>query len=137
MTYRQDFTLPAELMEQVAEQGLEILPELIRIVVNAAMQAERSEYLQAEHYQHTDERRGYANGYKPKTLHTRVGDITFAVPQVREGGFYPQALEKGLLVNVTADSVVRLLPPLVFTEAEAQQLVDMLCPLVIEFLARE
>jgi transposase-like protein len=96
MTYRQDFTLPAEVMEQVAEQGLAILPELIRIVVNAAMQAERSEFLQAEHYQHTDERRGYANGYKPKTMHTRVGDITFAVPQVREGGFYPQALEKGL-----------------------------------------
>ena len=67
MTYRNDFALPAELMEQVAEQGLEILPELIRIMVNAAMQAERSEYLQAEHYQHTDERRGYANGYKPKT----------------------------------------------------------------------
>jgi putative transposase len=96
MTYRNDFTLPAELMEQVAEQGLEILPELIRIVVNAAMQAERSEYVQAEHYQHTPDRTGHANGYKPKTLHTRVGDITFAVPQVREGGFYPQALEKGL-----------------------------------------
>src|SRR6266545_22102 len=96
MTYRNDFTLPAELMEQVAEQGLEILPELIRIVINAAMQAERVEHLQAEPYQHTDERRGYANGYKPKTLRTRVGDITFAVPQVREGGFYPQALEKGL-----------------------------------------
>jgi transposase-like protein len=29
-------------------------------------------------------------------MRTRVGDITFAVPQVREGGFYPQALEKGL-----------------------------------------
>ena len=96
MTYCQDFTLPAELMEQVAEQGLEILPELIRIVLNAAMQAERSEHLQAEHYQHTEARRGYANGYKPKTMHTRMGDITFAVPQVREGGFYPQALEKGL-----------------------------------------
>lgn len=96
MTYRNDFTLPAELMEQVAEQGLEILPELIRIVVNAAMQAERSEYLQAEPYQHRPERTGHANGYKAKTLHTRVGDITFAVPQVREGGFYPQALEKGL-----------------------------------------
>ena len=96
MTYRNDFTVPAELMEQVQEQGLEILPELIRIVVNAAMQAERREYLQAEPYQHTSERTGHANGYKPKTLHTRVGDITFAVPQVREGGFYPQALEKGL-----------------------------------------
>jgi transposase-like protein len=96
MTYRQDFTVPAELMEQVQEQGLDILPELIRIVLNAAMQAERSEHLQAELYQHTEERRGYANGYKPKTLRTRIGDITFAVPQVREGGFYPQALEKGL-----------------------------------------
>jgi transposase-like protein len=96
MTYRQDFTLPAELMEQVQAQGLNILPELIRIVINAAMQAERSEYLQAEPYQHSEERRGYANGYKPKTMRTRIGDITFAVPQVREGGFYPQALEKGL-----------------------------------------
>ena len=96
MTYREDFTLPAELMEQVQEQGLEVLPELIRIVINAAMQAERSEHLQAGPYQHTEERRGYANGFKPKTLRTRVGDITFAVPQVREGGFYPQALEKGL-----------------------------------------
>jgi putative transposase len=96
VTYHQDFTVPAELMEQVQAQGLEILPELIRIVINAAMQAERSEHLQAEPYQHTDERRGYANGYKPKTLRTRIGDITFAVPQVREGGFYPQALEKGL-----------------------------------------
>lgn len=96
MTYRNDFTLPAELMEQVAEQGLEILPELIRIVINAAMQAERSEHLQAGPYQHTEERRGYANGYKPKTMRTRIGEITFAVPQVREGGFYPQALEKGL-----------------------------------------
>jgi transposase-like protein len=96
MTYREDFTLPAELMEQVQEQGLVVLPELIRIVINAAMQAERSEHLQAGPYQHTEERRGYANGFKPKTLRTRVGEITFAVPQVREGGFYPQALEKGL-----------------------------------------
>jgi transposase-like protein len=96
MTYRQDFTLPAELLEQVQEQGLEVLPELIRIVLNAAMQAERSEYLQAAPYEHNQERRGYANGFKPKTLRTRIGDITFAVPQVREGGFYPQALEKGL-----------------------------------------
>jgi len=96
MTYREDFTLPAELMEQVQAQGLDVLSELIRIVINAAMQAERSEHLNAGPYQHTEERRGYANGFKSKTLRTRVGDITFAIPQVREGGFYPQALEKGL-----------------------------------------
>ena len=47
------------------------------------------------------------------------------------------ALAQGLLINVTADNVIRLLPPLVFTQAEAQQLLDMLCPLVTEFLSRE
>ena len=96
MTYREDFTLPAELLEQVQEQGLGVLPELIRVIINTAMQAERAEHLNAGHYQHTSERRGYANGFKPKTMQTRVGDITFSIPQVREGGFYPQALEKGL-----------------------------------------
>lgn len=45
------------------------------------------------------------------------------------------ALPRGLLINVTADSVVRLLPPLIFTEAEAQQLLDTLCPLITEFLS--
>jgi putative transposase len=96
MTYREDFTLPGELLEQVQEQGLDVLPELIRVILNAAMQAERAEHLNAGPYQHNPERRGHANGYKPKTMRTRVGDITFAIPQVREGGFYPQALEKGL-----------------------------------------
>lgn len=96
MTYQNDFTVPAELMEQVQEHGLDVLPELIRIVLNAAMQAERTEHLNAAPYQHTSERRGYANGFKPKTMRTRMGEITLAVPQVREGGFYPQALEKGL-----------------------------------------
>jgi len=46
-------------------------------------------------YQGSNERQGHANGYKPKTVQTRMGDITFAILQVRDGGFYPQALEKG------------------------------------------
>jgi putative transposase len=96
MTYREDFTLPTELLEQVSQQGFDILPELIRIVVNAAMHAERQQYLKAAPYQRTPERETYANGYKPKTIQTRVGNITFSVPQVREGAFYPEALEKGL-----------------------------------------
>jgi len=33
---------------------------------------------------------------KPKTVKTRVGEVTFDIPQVREGGFYPSALEKGI-----------------------------------------
>lgn len=95
MTYQGDFTLPSELLEQIAAQGFDVLPELIRIVLNAAMQAERQQYLRAAPYQHSPDRRGHANGCKPKTVKTCLGEITLDIPQVREGGFYPEALERG------------------------------------------
>lgn len=96
MTYDLNRTLPEEFLESIAEQGMDVLPELIQTLVNAAMRLERQRYLQADPYERSDQRRGYANGYKPKTVATRLGKITFDVPQVREGGFYPNALEKGL-----------------------------------------
>jgi len=45
-----------------------------------------------------------------------------------------QALEAKLLINVTADTVVRLLPPLIINQDEAQQLVNTLAPLIKRFL---
>ncbi|MNC99641.1 Acetylornithine aminotransferase [compost metagenome] len=48
-----------------------------------------------------------------------------------------QALEAGLLINVTADTVIRLLPPLNFTRDQAAILVDTLAPLIVEFLATQ
>jgi transposase-like protein len=97
MTYQHpDFTLPAELLEQIAEQGFEALPELIRIVINEAMRMERQNHLGVAPYQRSPERRGHGNGFKDHSTRTRMGEITFAIPQVREGGFFPQALEKGL-----------------------------------------
>jgi transposase-like protein len=60
------------------------------------MQIERENFLGAKPYEHCLERQGHANGYKPKTVKTRVGEVTFDIPQVREGGFYPRSLEKGM-----------------------------------------
>ena len=96
MTYQDNFTLQPEIMEQIFGQGLECLLELIRSIVNAAMKVERQRHLGAAPYERNEERQGHANGYKDKTVKTRVGEITFAILQVREGGFYPEALEKGL-----------------------------------------
>lgn len=96
MTHQDDYTFTRNVIEDLMNQGLDGVPELIRVFLNAAMQVEREKYLQADDYERTEDRRGYANGYKPKTVKTRVGEITFAVPQVREGSFYPTALEKGL-----------------------------------------
>ena len=92
MTHQNNYNLSSEL----AEQGLEAVPELLRVLINNVMQVERSRHIQAGDYERTEERIGHANGYKPKTVKTRMGEITFSVPQVREGGFYPTALEKGL-----------------------------------------
>lgn len=96
MTHSADFTLPADFLEQLCEQGLEAVPEMIRILINNAMLAERQRFVNATPYERSSERVAHANGFKPKTVLTRQGQITFEVPQVREGGFYPQALEKGL-----------------------------------------
>lgn len=96
MTHQTDYNLSANTLEELTRQGLDAIPELMRVLLNSIMQVERSKYLQAGEYERTAERKGHANGYKPKTVRTRMGEITFAVPQVREGGFYPSALEKGL-----------------------------------------
>jgi transposase-like protein len=72
------------------------MAEAMRIVLNQAMRAERSQVLDAQPYERSERRRGYANGYKPKTMATRMGPITFEVPQTRGVEFYPSALEKGV-----------------------------------------
>ena len=95
MTYQDDFNLPNELLEQIAEQGFDFIPELLRVMMNTAMKIERQKYLGVGPYERSQERQAHANGYKPKTVKTRVGNVTFDIPQVREGGFYPEALEKG------------------------------------------
>jgi acetylornithine/N-succinyldiaminopimelate aminotransferase len=51
------------------------------------------------------------------------------------GELVTRALERGLLINVTAEKVVRLLPSLVFTDDDARELVAVLAPLIREFLA--
>ena len=89
-------TLPDDFLESIADNGLDALPEAFRLLLNAAMLLERQKHLQARPYERTEERQAHANGFKEKTLATRLGRITVAVPQVREGGFYPSALEKGI-----------------------------------------
>ena len=51
------------------------------------------------------------------------------------GELVGKALAAGLLINVTSDTVVRLLPPLIFSENDARELVDRSVPLIKEFLA--
>jgi len=97
MAHHTDPDLLNSVLQLLTEQGHDGFAEGIRLLVNEAMRVERHQVLQAQPYERTDTRQGYANGYKPKTLTSRVGPITFRVPQVRgETAFYPSALEKGI-----------------------------------------
>jgi transposase-like protein len=82
-------------LELLQEQGTDGLLEAARILLDAAMLFERERFLQAAPYERTPQRRDYANGFKPKRLRTRLGDLDLRVPQVRSSDFYPQALERG------------------------------------------
>lgn len=77
------------------ENGLDGAGEALRILVNEAAKHERDAFIGARPYERTETRRDYANGFKPKTMLTRLGEVTFQVPQVRSSDFYPSALEKG------------------------------------------
>jgi len=84
------------VMELLIENGFEGFADVMRILLNEAMKIERDQTLCAQPYERTDSRKGYANGYKPKTVDTRMGRLCVDVPQVRgDVDFYPSALERG------------------------------------------
>jgi transposase-like protein len=96
MTQGKNDNLLANLMELINENGLEAVTETFRILLNEAMKIERDQALGAAPYERTDNRLGYANGYKSRGVDTRMGKLVVDVPQVRGGiQFYPSALEKG------------------------------------------
>jgi transposase-like protein len=91
----QQHTPIEQVLELLTEQGTDGLLEAARILLDAAMLFERERFLNAAPYERTPERRDVANGFKPKRLRTRLGDLDLRVPQVRSSEFYPQALERG------------------------------------------
>jgi transposase-like protein len=85
-------------MEQLISYGPESMAQVFTKLFDLAMRLEREQFLEADLYQRTPERRGYANGYKAKKLDTPAGTITLNVPKTKghEGEpFYPQSLERG------------------------------------------
>ena len=66
-------SLPREILEELMEEGAQAFRSVLEKLVNLAMELERSEFLGAEPYERTRERRDHANGFKNKTVATRVG----------------------------------------------------------------
>lgn len=102
MTHRQNSTTLDQLMELLIQHGPDALADAFATLLNHAMRIEREQVLGAASHQRTEQRRGYANGFKPKTMTTRVGELALQIPQTRDYAdehgrpFYPHALERGV-----------------------------------------
>ena len=91
-----EFSTTETILQPILENGREGILEAVKLLLNEAMRMERSQSLNAGHYERSAARVDYANGYKPKTVQSAMGEMTLDIPQTRSGGFYPSCLEKGL-----------------------------------------
>jgi transposase-like protein len=67
---------------------------LVERVVQQVLEAEMTGFLGADNYERSAERRGWRNGYKPRTLKTRVGTLALMVPKDRDGEFRSELFER-------------------------------------------
>jgi len=102
MAHQEECPVLRDLVDLAMEHGPEAMAAAFASLMNHAMQIEREQVLKAESHQRAAGRQGYANGFKPKTLNTRVGKLDLRVPQTRgyhDGNgrpFYPKALDRGV-----------------------------------------
>jgi len=79
--------LDAQVAQETLVDDPGFLKEIVERVVQELLEAQMTEHVGAAPYERTDTRKGHRNGYKPRTLRTRVGTLNLLVPQDREGTF--------------------------------------------------
>jgi putative transposase len=87
----------SEILEGWQEEGLggeDFLRGLVERVVQQVLEAEMTRFLGADSYERGPDRRGWRNGYKPRTLKTRVGELELMVPKDRDGEFQTEMFER-------------------------------------------
>jgi putative transposase len=81
-------------MQAVLTSDEDLLAEVLRRGLEALMEAERDAYVNAARFERGETRQTQRNGYKPRTLTTRVGRLELQVPKTRDGGFFPSILQR-------------------------------------------
>jgi transposase-like protein len=96
MTHEEKNNVLQNVLQRLTDNGFDGITDVLATLLNKAMIIEREKYLSAGSYERTEERKGYANGFKPKGLKTRMGELNVSIPQVRgTEPFKPSALDWG------------------------------------------
>jgi len=84
----------------------ELIPELARHGLQQLIELEVAAVLGADRHERSDERLGYRNGYRSRSLTTQVGDIDLLIPKLRAGSFLPSILEPRRRVDQALYAVI-------------------------------
>jgi transposase-like protein len=84
----------------------ELIPELARYGLQQLIELEAAAVIGADRHERTEERLGYRNGYRPRSLTTQVGDLELLVPKLRAGSFLPSILEPRRRVDQALYAVI-------------------------------
>ena len=120
-------SLVDQIIKGLIGQGPDGFASVVELLMNAAMKVEREEFLGADAHERCPERKGYANGYKPKELQTRMGPLELAIPQVRGLKFYPRSIERGTRSEKALKTVVAQMYIEGISTRRVQDITEKLC----------
>ncbi|MCW3159474.1 transposase, partial [Micropruina sonneratiae] len=76
-----------------AGDGVDLVRESVRLVLQELIEAEATAVIGAARYERTPDRVTERNGVRPRELMTKAGTVELAVPKLRQGSFFPSVLE--------------------------------------------
>ena len=89
-----------------AGDGVDLIRESVRVVLQELVEAEATEVIGASRYERTDARVTDRNGSRPRLLTTKAGDVALNIPKLRAGSFFPSVLEPRRRIDQALYAVV-------------------------------
>jgi putative transposase len=86
--------------------GLDLIRESVRLVMQELIEAEATERIGAARYERTESRSTERNGSRPRLLATQAGDVELTIPKLRKGPFFPSILEPRRRIDQALYAVV-------------------------------
>ena len=89
-----------------AGDGVDLIRDAVRLVMQELIELEASEVIGPDRYQRTDGRVTEPNGSRPRLLATQAGDVELRIPKLRKGSFFPSILEPRRRIDQALYAVV-------------------------------
>jgi len=134
--------IPTELLQDYLIDQETGLKELLTWFLNRVMQLEALQQTGAAPYQRIDGRKAHRNGYKKRSLKTRVGEITLDKPQLRETSFETKVFDRysrieKALINAVAESYIQGVSTRKIQDIVSHLGLDQLSPSSISRISKE